>query len=183
MSINIVFSNNSVRNTTASCESLGIHYDVSKEYGIISVHRWESGNHRKVAVGDIQYLFFRRDRIHLGGESEWKVMGEFLRRSRNPFSSARTFIGNNGQQYRWATRFGQLYMFEVNGSSKPLIKYHRNLFQPSYLEILDSSVMSSIDKIFLSFLIAEKKRRDRQKRRHRAGGGGPGGDGGGGGGD
>jgi hypothetical protein len=82
-----------VRNTTASCDSLGIHYEVSKEYGIISVNRWEGGDlERSVPAGDIQYLFFHQDMIRLPGESEWKVMGEFLRKSRNPFSSYVTIL-------------------------------------------------------------------------------------------
>jgi hypothetical protein len=88
MSFNILFSNNSVRNTTASCDSLGIHYDVFKEHGIVNVRRWEGGiPNSSVPVGEIEYHFFRRDRIHLAGDSEWRIVGEFLKRSRNPFSS------------------------------------------------------------------------------------------------
>ncbi|PVF94966.1 hypothetical protein CPB86DRAFT_788543 [Serendipita vermifera] len=173
MSFKLILSNNSVRNTTASCDSLGIYYGVSEAYGIVSVYRWKPEIESSILVGDIQYLSFRRDRIHLGYEDEWKVVTDFLWWSRNPFSSARIFLGNDGKEYRWTTRLGQLYMFNADWSGKPLVKYHRHLFHPSYLEIRDPSVISSLDSIFFSFLIVEKKRRDRQKRRHHSGGGGP----------
>jgi hypothetical protein len=76
-----------VCNTTASCDSLGIHYEVSKDHGIISVSRWKGGiPDRNVPAGDIQYHLFHQDKVHLPGDSQWKVMGEFLRGSRNPFS-------------------------------------------------------------------------------------------------
>jgi hypothetical protein len=82
-----------VSNTSASCDSLGIHYEVSKEHGIISVSRWEGGDaNRSVPVGDIQYHLFHRDKVRLPGDSEWKVMGEFLKRTRNPFSSYVTIL-------------------------------------------------------------------------------------------
>ncbi|PVF94968.1 hypothetical protein CPB86DRAFT_788550 [Serendipita vermifera] len=180
MSINIQLANNSLKNTTASCDSLGIHYEIEKEQGIVSVKKWDRQGNRNVPVGDIQYLIFGHDKIHMSGEDEWNRMSHFLKRSSKPFSSARTFIGNDGKEYRWTTRLDQLYMFDAHDKgAKPLVKFHRHHFQPSWIEIRGQSVMNSLDNIIVSFLVVEKKRRERGRRRRAAAASGGGGGGGG----
>ncbi|PVF94971.1 hypothetical protein CPB86DRAFT_712097 [Serendipita vermifera] len=177
MSIHILLSNNSVRNVTASCDSLGIHYEVSREHddGVITVHRWESLTNSNVLVGQFKLPFFGRDKVKLAGDPEWRPLGEFLIKKRNPFSTTRTFRGNSGNMYKWKTKWGRLVMCHAakDISRKPLVRYHRHYTEQSYLEILDSSVLPSLDNLFVAFLIMEKKRRDREKTRRSHGGGGP----------
>jgi hypothetical protein len=87
MSINIQFTNNSLKRTTASCDSLGIHYEIDKEHGIVSVKKWDRAGNRNMPVGDIQYLFFHRDKVHFPNNDDWMPMSQFLKRSSNPLST------------------------------------------------------------------------------------------------
>jgi hypothetical protein len=88
MNIHILFSNNSVRNTTASCDSLGIHYEVSNEHlnGTVRVHRWESATNTNVLVGEFKLPIFQYDKIKLARDPEWRPMRDFLIRRKNPLS-------------------------------------------------------------------------------------------------
>lgn len=124
--IRLEFSNNSVRRTTAQVDSLGIFYSVSKDDGIISVRRWEQRTNSEILIGQIDFRFLRYSRIRLGGEEkQWSYTHDFLRREHGfflvPFvlfpitilcpdglSSARTFTGNNGLDYRWCLPWSTL---------------------------------------------------------------------------
>ena len=82
MSINLFMSSNSVYNTTLSCDSLGIHYDVvkSSETGIITVTRWESGADTNHFVAEIRYPLTSPDMVRLRGQTEWVKRIDFLKR-------------------------------------------------------------------------------------------------------
>jgi hypothetical protein len=87
MSIRLILSNNSVRNTTANCDSLGIHYEVSKSNGVVTVTRWESSSNRNVVVGQFELFYFKNDKIRLGATGEWRLLGEVLDRNGSIFST------------------------------------------------------------------------------------------------
>ncbi|KAG8812653.1 mRNA-binding ribosome synthesis protein nop7, partial [Serendipita sp. 399] len=105
-------------------------------------------------------------------------------------SRTRHFTGSNGVKYKWKIQWGQLQLYNAASEGtkqQPLAVFHRHRSpgNSSYLEILDLSVLNSLDSIIVTFLIMERHRRDRAKAaRAHGGGGGPGGggDGGGGGG-
>lgn len=44
MSIHLIFATNSVRNTSITCDSLGIHYEVSDSQGIFTIKRLYSSS-------------------------------------------------------------------------------------------------------------------------------------------
>ncbi|CAG7852275.1 SubName: Full=Uncharacterized protein {ECO:0000313/EMBL:CCA72330.1} [Serendipita indica DSM 11827] len=155
MSIHLFMSNNSVYNTTLSCDSLGIHYDVTKssDTGIITVTRWESSTNTNHFVAEFCYPLASPDKVRLGGQTEWMKRGEFLKRVEgHPLSLSRTFMGNNGTQYRWKIHWPKwvlCYASKDEVNQEPLVKYHYHPLRKnaSYLEICDPAVMSSLDNI------------------------------------
>lgn len=104
MSIHIFMSSNSVKNTTFSCDSLGIHYEISKQNGVITANRWDGSTNTNTTVGEIQYPLLSRDRIKLGErmveEGHWHDTRDVLVRS-GGISTARSFEGKDGKKYRW----------------------------------------------------------------------------------
>lgn len=134
MSIHLILSSNSVRNTTVRCDSLGIYYEVSESHGIVTVKRWDSPNNASVVVGEFELFTFKKDKIRLGGErGEWGLLQDVLHRNGGALCSmlvfnatedfilflkitsysARTFAGNDGKQYRWKTRWGALLVRDL----------------------------------------------------------------------
>lgn len=179
MSVHLYFSNNSIRDTTVTCDSLGIHYNVSKSGRIISLSRWDSTTGSDVLVGQFELPFMSKDKVRIGPNGQWQPLNKYIDGGGH-FSTTMSFTSNNGMKYSWKTNWGKLIMTH-QGSDETLIRYHRNVSSPSYLEVSDSSTMSGLDNILLTFLIAERKRRNRQKRRRTAAASGGGGGGGGGG--
>ena len=135
MSVHLYFSNNSIRHTTLSCDSLGIHYTVSHADSITSVTRWNSETDISVPVGEFQLPFFKKDRIRLGQDGEWRLARTFLvknggkrlstwvlavssclfclvllneRQTLTIGCSSRSFEANNGTRYKWKVRWGHL---------------------------------------------------------------------------
>jgi len=178
MSVNIYFANNSIRNTKISCDSLGVHYTIGKPGSIISVSRWDSKTNTDFTIGQFELPWFRSDKIRLGEDGEWQPMKEYLRRgSCFSFSHPMYFQGKDGTKYVWREGWAKLFMTSETSPKDALITYHRNhsAKNPSFLEVTDTSVLSNLDDIILTFLVAERKRRNRQdrRRRARASGGGP----------
>jgi hypothetical protein len=122
--IRIILSSNSVRNTMAACDSLGIHNDISKPQDAVKVTRWDSSTNENIFVGEFKLPLFSMDLIRFGPNDEWMRVKMFLVRAGSIFSrylilfdyyeifsstsstdsfSARSFVGNNGERYRWKT--------------------------------------------------------------------------------
>ncbi|KIM19764.1 hypothetical protein M408DRAFT_30943 [Serendipita vermifera MAFF 305830] len=163
MSVNLHFANGSIRNTTISCDSLGIHYTVSKNRKVISLSRWDGRTNSNVVVGEFKLPFFRKDRIRVGPNGKWQPMRDYFDKP-GMFSTSMTFRSNNGVKYTWKEHHGHLIMTR-SGKKGALIKYHRNRWKSSYLEVLDSSTINGLDTILLTFLIAERKKRKRRETR------------------
>lgn len=85
--IRIILSGNSVRNTTAACDSLGIHYDISKPKDAVQVKRWNSNTNGNGLVGEFKLPIFSRDVIRFNSDEEWVPLKTFLVRSGNIFST------------------------------------------------------------------------------------------------
>jgi hypothetical protein len=183
--IHLEFSNNSIRRTTAQVDSLGIFYSVSREDDrIISVRRWDQRTNAEILIGQINFRLFAWSLIRFGGEEKpWSYIYEFLRREHGFFlnlfvsflittsrpdalSSARTFTGSNGTDYRWCVPWNKLMvgrpqcsmerrdltlaqLCPANGDTKhPLARYHHNIFsEKSYIEIFDKSLLDTLDLV------------------------------------
>ncbi|KAG8812505.1 hypothetical protein FRC19_003091, partial [Serendipita sp. 401] len=182
MSFQLLFSNNSVRNTAIYCQDLGIRYEISKHDGVVSVYRWDASISRNLRVGEFKLPFFSKDMVKLGGETEWRRLDTFLYRS-SWLSSSRSFVGNNGKEYRWKVKNGgvvvslpsvdleyppltaKVQLHSVSHKTRtPLVTFHRHYRKkhPSYLEVHDPSILHTLDSIIVSFLIMERKRRDEE---------------------
>jgi hypothetical protein len=85
--VRLYFSNNSIRHTNLSCDSLGIHYTVSHADSITSVTRWNSEMNTDVLVGEFELPFFKKDRIRLGQDGEWRLARTFLIKNGGSFVS------------------------------------------------------------------------------------------------
>ncbi|KAG8862173.1 hypothetical protein FRC20_011351 [Serendipita sp. 405] len=102
--------------------------------------------------------------VKLGGETEWRRLDTFLYRS-SWLSSSRSFVGNNGKEYRWKVKNGGVVLHSVSHKTRtPLVTFHRHYRKkhPSYLEVHDPSILHTLDSIIVSFLIMERKRRDEE---------------------
>jgi len=138
----------------------------------------------KVIVGEIIWNRIAQTRVRMltcgGGNGEWLQMRDFLRkRGGSPLSTARSFSGTNGVQYRWKLR-GVLPRYMTLGlESEPdnddldtpnvLAVYHpprRNIamqqVRSAFLEV-SPTLESTLDAIIVTFLMMERKERDRQK--------------------
>ncbi|KAG8827315.1 hypothetical protein FRB91_001718 [Serendipita sp. 411] len=181
MSAHLVMSSNSLRHTTFSCDSLGIHYEVNgtTKHGLTTVERWDSSTNHNVFVGDFRLPWFKKDTMRMGVDGQWIYRDQFLYKvGNNPFSFTRHFMGSNGVKYKWRIHWDQLQLYHASpeAAKQPLAVFHRHRSpsNQSYLEILDFSVLSSLDSIIVTFLIMERHRRNRKKAtRSHGGGGGP----------
>ncbi|KIM25624.1 hypothetical protein M408DRAFT_314841 [Serendipita vermifera MAFF 305830] len=163
-SIRFYFSNGCVCNTTIACDSLGIHYTVSKKNAITTLTRWDSETDSNVFVGEFERRNFQTHKIRIGQDGEWQVLKEFLYKGNGgKLSSARSFKANNNIHYRWKIRNLTLVLTSAaEGDQEALVVYKENAFskEPSYLEVVNSSVISGLNNIILTFLIMEKRRRE-----------------------
>lgn len=75
--IRLTMANNSVRNTTISCDSLGIQYGVAKSGGIVSVYRWDTSTSRNILVGQFKLAVWR-SLIRFRKEDPWMQLKGFL---------------------------------------------------------------------------------------------------------
>lgn len=79
-SIKLITSSNSVRNTTISCGSLGVHYDVWKPNDAVIVRRVDDRTRQGVLVGEFSLHKFSKDVIRFGPNPgvQWMPVKEFL---------------------------------------------------------------------------------------------------------
>jgi hypothetical protein len=97
MSIRFQFSNDTFSHTTASCDSLGIHYQINKSLRnypfrhtnkIVEVSRRDSKTHPyTAAVAKLEYNAYLEDRIGYYGYGiyNWHSMASFAKKDRTPF--------------------------------------------------------------------------------------------------
>jgi hypothetical protein len=82
------FSNNSVDNTSISCESMGIHYIVTKPARILSLSRWDPGVKAYVKAGQFERSDFAwKHWVRLGQDGQWQGLKYWLHRGDAGISS------------------------------------------------------------------------------------------------
>lgn len=167
MSLRLAFSNNSVRNTTITCDNLGLRYEVSKKHSTVSIARRDLRTNQIVAVAQYRLPFLDKEKIRFGDSGPWRPLkGVLYRKSGDYFGNAKSFMGSYGSVYRWKERDGTLVMVHHDKKKgvEPLVVYVRptGSKNASYLEVNDSSVLNSLDIVVTTFLVMEKKRRNRE---------------------
>ncbi|PVF93501.1 hypothetical protein CPB86DRAFT_790067 [Serendipita vermifera] len=169
MSIHLIFSNNSVKNTTVECDSLGIHYEASKKHNIVSVTHWDSSTDQMIPVGQYHFPDLGKGLIKLPKDADWRPLKELLHKRPGAWwFPNRAFTADDRTVYQWKLeRKGLapnlvLYHDDAQKGTEPLVKYHLNRFssKSTYLELIDSSLLGSLDLIVLTFLVMETKKRE-----------------------
>ncbi|PVF93500.1 hypothetical protein CPB86DRAFT_107651 [Serendipita vermifera] len=170
MSIHLIFANTSVKNTTVKCDSLGIHYDVSAKHGIVSVTRWDSSTDQMVPIGQFHLPVVGKDQVKLAKDAEWRPLNEVLHKKDGLWwLPNKSFVAEDGTAYQWKLQWkGVLSSFmlcydDPQRGTEPLVKYHLHRLSssnPTYLEVTDSSLLSSLDIIILTFLMMETRKRE-----------------------
>ncbi|PVF94972.1 hypothetical protein CPB86DRAFT_622834 [Serendipita vermifera] len=122
-------------------------------------------NKQNVFVADLK-LPGMTAKVKWPGDATWRPLSDFRWKGHtlNPFTPSRTFLGNDGVEYRWKIHGGklELYYAPKHPSTGPLVRYHRNFYkkEPGYMDILGLSVVGALDTIIVSFLAMENRRRD-----------------------
>ncbi|KAG8781585.1 hypothetical protein FRC20_006901 [Serendipita sp. 405] len=177
MSVQLVMSNSSVRDTTLSCDSLDIRYEVShsRSGSITTVQKWDRSINKHTTVGEFRLPFFFRDTIRVQNETEWHPLKGFLfKEGRRIFNTSRVFEGAGGIKYKWRIQRSALQLCRASDTAGdqggPLVVYHRPRQKEDapFLEIIDPSVLYSLDLVVVTFLIMERKRRIRNRQRRGA---------------
>jgi hypothetical protein len=135
MSIKVIFSNDSICNTTASCDSLGIYYEITKTAllgGTRRIEKWDRESNENILVGEIKMPAFSHGTVKFPGDADWKPLTHFLWKAETsssvskyvhflaPSDSAswltlclwvfrsRRFRGNNGIEYKWKRKVNKM---------------------------------------------------------------------------
>jgi len=116
-----------------------------------------------VVVAQWKLRAWKKDMVCLAG-GDWRPLKEVLYSTGGFWSEDKCFIGNDGKEYRWRRNWKTLFVTR-SSNKQPLLEYHRHagIMHQSYLEVLDSSALTSLDSILMTFLIMEKKKRDSEK--------------------
>ncbi|PAV21215.1 hypothetical protein PNOK_0384200 [Pyrrhoderma noxium] len=176
---------NSLRNNVISCDSLGLHYQVSTDtsgfraHRMIYISKWIPSTDKQIPLAEWKRQICGRGSIKLfrelapGGSSppEFVPMKKFIYRQHlsiflkgsNIFN--RTFTAKNGKTYTWKSRNFSLRLY-CDESDKVIVKYHfahclinkRN----GSLELI-SDWEDIIDEIIVSFIVVEKLRREEER--------------------
>ena len=72
MSAYLYFSNNSISNTTLTCDQIGIQYVTTTSNGVLSLSRWDSSVNAYVIVKQwAQSSFFGQDLVRIKQGGQW----------------------------------------------------------------------------------------------------------------
>jgi hypothetical protein len=134
MSIKVIFSNDSICNTTASCDSLGIYYEITKTAllgGTRRIEKWDRESNENILVSEIKMPAFSQNTVKFAGDEDWKPMTHFLWKAPTSSSAStcvhflppdsaswftfclwflrsKVFRGNNGVEYKWKIKGNKL---------------------------------------------------------------------------
>jgi len=180
----LIFTKNSLRNTSIACDSLGIHYQLEtptdglKSQRITKLSRWNSEDDTHILVAEWERNIVKNDRFRIvqtsTGDADFLPLKEIFPVTwgdswgRVVFN--RTFIGYDGRKYVWKARAMSLKAFVIDGATqeeKLVASFHRrNIFvkrKKSYIELYPG-YENSLDLILLFCLFCDRKRRDHERR-------------------
>jgi hypothetical protein len=95
MTISLEFASTSTRNTTISCDSLGLHYELSDEDGTTTLKKWDSGKNENALIAQFQIPRLSSDKIKFPDDSDWQGLTTFMGKpSSNPFATYVSFFSS-----------------------------------------------------------------------------------------
>ncbi|KAI0275272.1 hypothetical protein BC834DRAFT_41631 [Gloeopeniophorella convolvens] len=166
----MVFTANSIRNTTVSIDDDGLYYEIvtrSWHPHLTKIFKLDKETREMLLVSEIEREPGKNVRVRFGGEhGEWIDEDDFLRW--DPQKRGGVFTGGEGVEYRWKSHRRRLQLVRADDSEKvPLAKYHtyhRHFFvfrmsQHAWLEIKPEAT-EAMDKLIVSYLLVERRRRD-----------------------
>ncbi|KAI0059508.1 hypothetical protein BV25DRAFT_1808942 [Artomyces pyxidatus] len=166
----MVFTTNSLRNTTIAVDDDALYYEIVTRYwhpNLTKIFKLDKEIREMLLIAELERVPGQPAKIRFGGEhGEWVSEEEFLRW--DPETRGGTFTGGEGVQYRWKSHNRRLQLIRADDDQKvPLAKYHtyrRHFFvfrmsRHAFLEV-KSEATEAMDKLIMSYLLVERKRRD-----------------------
>ena len=84
----LIFSHNDIRNTTLDCDSLGIHYQVVSDSGLLTtgkntqLRRWDSQSNQQVTIAEWERHSFQSDVFRFPARGESVPVSTFMTKKR-----------------------------------------------------------------------------------------------------
>ncbi|KLO20084.1 hypothetical protein SCHPADRAFT_992193 [Schizopora paradoxa] len=170
----LIFSHNDIRNTTLDCDSLGIHYQVVSDSGLLrtgkntQVRRWDSRSNQQVTIAEWERHSFSSDVFKFPARGESVPVSTFMTKKRGFGKIKRSFVGDDGRRYIWRVKSSSLEAFVSENGQKGarIAKFHSRhiLFgRPHATLELFPGYERTLDTLVLTFLYVEWKRRQSKR--------------------
>ncbi|KAI0320078.1 hypothetical protein OF83DRAFT_674304 [Amylostereum chailletii] len=170
----LVFTTNSLRNTTISVHDDTIYYEVVTRFWhphITKILKLDKEARQMDLVAEIERVPGKEVRVRVGGEhGSWVSQDEVLRWDAD--ARGGSWTATEGTEYRWKSHNRRLQLVRTDDVQKvPVAKFHphRRYFfvlrmsTHACLEV-KTEAASAMDQLILSYLLVEKRRRDRRLR-------------------
>ncbi|KAI0829760.1 hypothetical protein BC628DRAFT_1065847 [Trametes gibbosa] len=168
----LVFTMNSLRNTTLSTDDDSMHYEIVTRYwhpNITKINKFDMETRELLTVAEIEGLQTKEPRVRFGGDKgQWMSAAEFLRY--DPENTGGTFKAAEDTEYRWKTHKGRFQLIKSDDpEKKALAEFHpheRHFFvfrmsKHAYFHLQPlPEITQAIDKFIVSYLLVERRRRD-----------------------
>ncbi|KAI0248357.1 hypothetical protein BJV78DRAFT_1107956, partial [Lactifluus subvellereus] len=169
----MVFTTNSLRNSTVSVEDDTLYYEIVTRFWhpyLTKIFKLDPDTREMILVAEIEREPGKNVRVRFGGEhGEWTNEQDFM--SWDLQKRGGNFTGDEGVEYRWKSHKRRLQLIRANDDAKvPVAQYHIyrrhflvfRMLRHAFLEIKPEATMEGLDKLIVSYLLVERKRRDTQ---------------------
>ncbi|KAI0271811.1 hypothetical protein BGY98DRAFT_922720 [Russula aff. rugulosa BPL654] len=172
--LRMVFTTNSLRNTTVPVEDDTVYYEIVTHFWqphLTKVSKLDAATREMVLVAEIERVPGSTVRVRFGGEdADWINELDFM--SLDLEKRGGVFTGGDGVEYRWKSHRRRLQLVRANDDAKvPVAQYHiyRRHFvfcrmsRHAFFEIKPEVTVEGLEKLIVSYLLVERRRRDTQK--------------------
>ncbi|EJD03304.1 uncharacterized protein FOMMEDRAFT_146910 [Fomitiporia mediterranea MF3/22] len=174
----MVFTANSLRNTTIAVDDDTLYYEIVTRFWhptITKIKKLDIDSQQMITVAEIEREPKREPRVRFGLDKDenaaWTDAREWLHYTPKKTRGG-VFNSNSGVSYRWKTHNRQLQLIRADGDNKePLVikhKHKRHFFvmrmsKHAWLEI-KPEVVESLEQLIVSYILVERRRRDSHPR-------------------
>jgi len=166
----MVFTTNSLRNTTISVEDDTHYYEIVTRFWhphLTKIFKRDVGTRDMILVSEIEREPDQDVRVRFGGEhGEWIREQDFLKWDLQKRGGV--FNGGENVEYRWKSHRRRLQLVKSDDDAKvPLVQYHNHrrhflafrMSQHAFLDIKPEAMTEGLDKLIVSYLLVERRRR------------------------
>jgi len=167
----MVFTTNSLKNTTIAVDDDQLYYEIVTRFwhpNITKIKKLDYDTSEMKTIAEIERESGKEPRLRFGGEdAPWINASEWLQRDPQKVRGG-VFTATSDVKYRWKTHKRQLQMIRADSDNKsPLVVHHphkRHFFvfrmsQHAYLEV-KPELVDSLDALIMSYLLVERGRRE-----------------------